>query len=75
MARKGYYPKKLIYLGDNTSRALLISSPRVDDEMSIEALDLGETAFLFEYAQVAAACGVELVHADDIKIIKGGKDE
>ena len=70
MIKNGYYPKKLIYLGDNTNKALLVSSPDEYVSVIVEAIELGESAFADKYKQVALACGVELVCADDIRIIE-----
>lgn len=70
MTSNGYYPKKLIYLGDNTEdrKAILVSSAS-PCEVILDTIKLGEGAFADEYRQVADACGAEFVDIDDIKII------
>lgn len=71
MISNGYYPKKLIYLGDNTEnrKAILVSVPNEFTDAVLETIELGATAFEDEYCQVAAACGAEFVDVNDIKII------
>ena len=71
MISNGYYPKKLIYLGDNTEnrKAILVSVPNEFTDAVLETIELGATAFEDEYYQVAAACGAEFVDVNDIKII------
>ena len=71
MTNSGYYPKKLIYLGDNTEnrKAILVSAPDEFTDPVLETIELGATAFENEYRQVADACGAEFVDIDDIKII------
>nr|DAP83476.1 MAG TPA: hypothetical protein [Caudoviricetes sp.] len=71
MTNNGYYPNKLIYLGDNTEnrKAILVSVPNEFTDAVLETIELGATAFENEYHQVAAACGAEFVDVNDIKII------
>lgn len=71
MTSNGYYPKKLIYLGDNTEnrKAILVSVPNEFTDAVLETIELGATAFEDKYRQVAAACGAEFVDANDIKIV------
>lgn len=71
MTNNGYYPNKLIYLGDNTEnrKAILVSVPNEFTDAVLETIELGATAFEDEYHQVAAACGAEFVDVNDIKII------
>lgn len=71
MTNNGYYPNKLIYLGDNTEnrKAILVSVPNELTDAVLETIELGATAFEDEYYQVAAACGAEFVDVNDIKII------
>lgn len=71
MTNNGYYPNKLIYLGDNTEnrKAILVSVPNEFTDAVLETIELGATAFEDEYHQVAAACGTEFVDVNDIKII------
>lgn len=75
MIKNRYCPKKLIYLGDNAEnrKAILISSPREYEPIGVETIELGESAFIDEYKQVAVACGAELIHINDIKMVD--KDE
>ena len=77
MKNNGYYPNKLIYLGDNTEnrKAILVSSAS-PCEVTLDTIKLGEGAFADEYRQVAAACGAEFVDVNDIKIISqaGGNE-
>lgn len=76
MTNNGYCPKKLIYLGNNSSgrKAILVSTPdRFTADAIIETIKLGDSAFEHEYRQVAAACGAEFVDINDIKII--GQDD
>lgn len=71
MTSNGYYPNKLIYLGDNTEnrKAILVSVPNEFTDAVLETIELGATAFEDEYHQVAAACGAEFVDVNGIKII------
>ena len=71
MTNNGYYPNKLIYLGDNTEnrKAILVSVPNEFTDAVLETIELGATAFEDEYHQVAAACGAEFVDVNGIKII------
>ena len=71
MISNGYYPNKLIYLGDNTEnrKAILVSVPNEFTDAVLETIELGATAFENEYHQVAAACGAEFVDANGIKIV------
>jgi hypothetical protein len=71
MTNNGYYPNKLIYLGDNTEnrKAILVSVPNEFTDAILETIELGATAFEDKYRQVAAAAGAEFVDANDIKII------
>ena len=71
MTNNGYYPEKLIYLGDNTEnrKAILVSVPNEFTDVVLETIELGATAFEDEYYQVAAACGTEFVDVNDIKIV------
>lgn len=71
MTNNGYYPNKLIYLGDNTEnrKAILVSVPNEFTDVVLETIELGATAFEDKYHQVAAACGAEFVDVNDIKII------
>lgn len=71
MISNGYYPKKLIYLGDNTEnrKAILVSVPNEFTDAVLETIELGATAFEDKYRQVAAAAGAEFVDVNDIKII------
>lgn len=71
MTSNGYYPKKLIYLGDNTEnrKAILVSAPNEFTDVVLETIELGATAFEDKYHQVAAVCGAEFVDVNDIKII------
>nr|DAT20296.1 MAG TPA: hypothetical protein [Caudoviricetes sp.] len=71
MTNNGYYPKKLIYLGDNTEnrKAILVSVPNEFTDAVLETIELGATAFEDKYRQVAAAAGAEFVDINDIKII------
>lgn len=71
MTNNGYYPNKLIYLGDNTEnrKAILVSVPNEFTDAVLETIELGATAFEDEYHQVAAACGAEFVDVNDIKIV------
>lgn len=76
MTGNGYYPKKLIYLSNNSNerKAILVSSPdRFTADVILETIKLGDSAFEDEYHQVAAACGAEFVNVNDIKII--GQDD
>lgn len=75
MTGNGYYPKKLIYLSNNSNerKAILVSSPDEFADAILETIDLGDSAFEDEYHQVAAACGAEFVDINDIKII--GQDD
>lgn len=63
MTNNGYYPNKLIYLGDNTEnrKAILVSVPNEFTDAVLETED--------KYHQVAAACGAEFIDVNDIKII------
>nr|DAX80875.1 MAG TPA: hypothetical protein [Caudoviricetes sp.] len=71
MTSNGYYPNKLIYLGDNTEnrKAILVSVPNEFTDAVLETIELGATAFEDKYRQVAAAAGAEFVDVNDIKII------
>ena len=71
MTNNGYYPKKLIYLGDNFSerKAVLVSSPDEYADAILETIDLGDSAFEDKYRQVAAAAGAEFVDINDIRAI------
>lgn len=71
MTSNGYYPNKLIYLGDNTEnrKAILVSVPNEFTDAVLETIELGATAFEDEYHQVAAACGARFVDVNDIEII------
>ena len=71
MTSNGYYPKKLIYLGDNTEnrKAILVSVPNEFTDAVLETIELGATAFEDKYRQVAAAAGAEFVDVNDIKIV------
>lgn len=71
MTNNGYYPNKLIYLGDNTEnrKAILVSVPNEFTDAVLETIELGATAFEDKYRQVAAAAGAEFVDVNDIKII------
>lgn len=71
MISNGYYPKKLIYLGDNTEnrKAILVSVPNEFTDVVLETIELGVTDFEDKYHQVAAAAGAEFVDVNDIKII------
>lgn len=71
MTNNGYYPNKLIYLGDNTEnrKAILVSVPNEFTDAILETIELGATAFEDKYRQVAAAAGAEFVDANDIKIV------
>ena len=72
MTSNGYYPKKLIYLGDSTEnrKAILVSAPNEFTDVVLETIELGVTDFEDKYHQVAAAaCGAEFVDINDIKII------
>ena len=75
MISNGYYPKKLIYLGDNTEnrKAILVSAPNELTDVVLKTIELGATDFEDKYHQVAAACGAEFVDVNDIKII--GQDD
>lgn len=70
MTNNGYYPNKLIYLGDSTEdrKAILVSSAS-PCKVILDTIKLGECAFADEYRQVADACGAEFVDVNDIKII------
>lgn len=70
-----YYPKKLIYVsnGGYNTKAILVSSPGEYDDVILETIELGDSAFEDRYRQVAAVCGAEFVNANDIKII--GQDD
>ena len=70
MTNNGYYPKKLIYLGDNIEdrKAILVSSAS-PCEVRLDTIELGTCAFADEYRQVALACGAEFVDINDIKTI------
>lgn len=69
MTSNGYYPKKLIYLGDNTEnrKAILVSAPNEFTDVVLETIELSVTDFEDKYHQVAAAA--EFVDVNDIKII------
>lgn len=71
MISNNYYPKKLIYLGDNQTEArkAILVSPAIHCEVTLDTIKLGEGAFADEYRQVAAACGAEFVDVNDIKIV------
>ncbi|QHU90463.1 hypothetical protein GWK74_02950 [Candidatus Saccharibacteria bacterium oral taxon 488] len=71
MTSNGYYPKKLIYLGDNFSerKAVLVSSPDEYADAILETIDLGDSAFEDKYRQVAAAAGAEFVDINDIMVV------
>lgn len=71
MTSNGYYPNKLIYLGDNTEnrKAILVSVPNEFTDAVLETIELGATAFEDKYRQVAAAAGAEFVDVNDIKIV------
>lgn len=71
MISNGYYPNKLIYLGDNTEnrKAILVSVPNEFTDAVLETIELGATAFEDKYRQVAAAAGAEFVDVNDIKIV------
>lgn len=71
MTNNGYYPNKLIYLGDNTEnrKAILVSVPNEFTDVVLETIELSVTDFEDKYHQVAAACGAEFVDVNDIKII------
>lgn len=71
MTNNGYYPNKLIYLGDNTEnrKAILVSVPNEFTDAVLETIELGATAFEDKYRQVAAAAGAEFVDVNDIKIV------
>ncbi len=71
MTNNGYYPNKLIYLGDNTEnrKAILVSVPNEFTDAVLETIELGDSAFEDKYHQVAAACGAEFIDVNDIKII------
>ena len=71
MTNNGYYPNKLIYLGDNTEnrKAILVSVPNEFTDAVLETIELGATAFEDEYHQVAVAAGAKFVDVNDIKII------
>lgn len=71
MTNNGYYPKKLIYLGDNFSerKAVLVSSSDEYADAILETIDLGDSAFEDKYRQVAAAAGAEFVDINDIRAI------
>lgn len=71
MTSNGYYPNKLIYLGDNTEnrKAILVSVPNEFTDAVLETIELGAAAFEDKYRQVAAATGAEFVDVNDIKII------
>lgn len=75
MTNNGYYPNKLIYLGDNTEnrKAILVSVPNEFTDAVLETIELGATDFEDKYHQVAAACGAEFIDVNDIKII--GQDD
>ena len=75
MTGNGYYPKKLIYVSNNSNerKAILVSLPDEFTDAILETIDLGDSAFEDEYRQVAAACGAEFVDVNDIKII--GQDD
>lgn len=71
MTNNGYYPNKLIYLGDNTEnrKAILVSVPNEFTDAVLETIELGDSAFEDKYHQVAAACGAEFIDVNDIKIV------
>lgn len=71
MTNNGYYPNKLIYLGDNTEnrKAILVSVPNEFTDAVLETIELGDSAFEDKYHQVATACGAEFIDVNDIKII------
>lgn len=71
MTSNGYYPKKLIYLGDGFSerKAVLVSSPDEYADAILETIDLGDSAFEDKYRQVAAAAGAEFVDINDIVVV------
>lgn len=75
MTNNGYYPNKLIYLGDNTEnrKAILVSVPNEFTDVVLETIELSVTDFEDKYRQVAAAAGAEFVDVNDIKII--GQDD
>lgn len=75
MTHDGYYPKKLIYLGDGLDKrkAILVSIPDEFADAILETIELGCGAFEGEYRQVAVASGAEFVDINDIKII--GQDD
>jgi len=63
MTNNGYYPKKLIYIGNNghNIKAILVSSPdRFTADVILETIKLGDSVFEDEYRQVAAACGANV---------------
>ena len=47
MTNNGYYPNKLIYLGDNTEnrKAILVSAPDEFTDAVLETIELGDSAF------------------------------
>lgn len=55
MTNNGYYPNKLIYLGDNTEnrKAILVSVPNEFTDAVLETIELGDSAFEDKYHQVA----------------------
>lgn len=71
MTNNGYYPNKLIYLGDNTEnrKAILVSVPNEFTDAVLETIELCDSAFEDKYRQVAAAAGAEFVDVNDIKIV------
>lgn len=71
MTSNGYYPKKLIYLGDSTEnrKAILVSAPNEFTDVVLETIELSVADFEDKYHQVAAAAGAEFVDINDIKIV------
>lgn len=51
MTSNGYYPKKLIYLGDNTEnrKAILVSAPNEFTDVVLETIELSVTDFEDKY--------------------------
>lgn len=53
MTNNGYYPNKLIYLGDNTEnrKAILVSAPNEFTDVVLETIELDATDFEDKYHQ------------------------
>lgn len=66
------YPKKLIYVsnGGYDTKAILVSSPYEYDDITLEIIELGDSAFEDKYRQVAAAYGARFIDINDIEVIE-----